>query len=133
MTKTLRFNFLALAIAAYLGWMAFFFGSMKWEFYRTSRVAQGEVVSLTSRFKGEAVFVVNNGNRDVTYTLLVSRLTPELAVGERVEIRYDPKSPDAQPKLDSFFTLWGSECFLLFVTLVFLHAGLKGKSLRRGR
>jgi|GEM_PF-3194345 len=128
--KARRFNFVAFAFAGFLIYLLTLFGGMHWQFYNASMLAQGRIVYVYSPHKALAEFVVNNGERDVAYSLFVSRLQA-FALGEAVEVRYDPKAPDVKPELNDVLNLWGLELILGVVAIAAMYAGISGRSIKR--
>jgi hypothetical protein len=99
-------------------------------FTSSAERTQGEVVAMEGT-DAKAPVVSFKDRRGIEHQIIssVASSPPSFAVGETVEVLYDPANPD-EARIDSFFQLWFG-AFLglvmgggaLFLTLIFIFLG----------
>lgn len=100
------------------------------DFVKSSKVVTGEVVRLNAGGKHPQVeFITLRGER---VSVPASSWFHFAEIGDKVEMRYDPKnSHDAQ--MNTFFGIWGVHLMFCWVALMFLFGGILGFPHRRSR
>ncbi|WP_244849615.1 DUF3592 domain-containing protein [Caballeronia sp. SL2Y3] len=98
------------------------------DFLRTSQVVPGEVVRLNSDSQHPQVeFTTLEGQR----ISVVAQSRSPVSVGEKVEMRYDPKQPHIA-KINTLWDVWGAHLFQAWPFMGLLVAEMRGLSARWG-
>jgi hypothetical protein len=92
------------------------------EFMRSSVIAPAQVVRLTyGSHHADAVFRAGNGEQ---VELPVSTFGA-MHVGDQVDVRYDPRNPQAGARLNSFLSMWMVQLLFGAVGLVSIFSGIR--------
>ena len=117
---------------------AFFLYTSTSTFLKTSITAEGEVIDLLTSRSSRSSSNSSYSGTSITYKPLVefidkegklyefttnsSSNPPSYAIGERVKVLYNPKSPH-DAKIQGFFSLWGAALLVGGLGLVFFIIG----------
>jgi len=90
---------------------------------RSSRIRTGTSRSRNSTTYAPVVEFKTDSGDTIEFTSSTRTNPPSFSRGERVDVFYDPWSPN-NAKIDGFFSLWGSSLILGFVGLPFAVIGV---------
>ncbi len=102
------------------------------EFLKTSITAEGKVIDLLQSrsssssdnsitYKPLVRFIEKKGTK-IEFTSSTSSNPPSYHVGEKVEVLYNPESPN-NAKIKGFFSIWGGVTIVGTIGLVFFIVG----------
>jgi hypothetical protein len=102
------------------------------EFIKTAEKAEGIVVDnqtkLSSKRKrsfAPIVEFISKDNKKIRFVSSVSSNSPSYNVGEKVNVYYDPMTPQ-NAQIDSFLERWGVTAMAGFSAVVFILIGVPG-------
>ncbi len=128
--KIIKYVFTIIGIGMLVG--AFFMYKSANEFLETSITAEGTVIDLlrsrsssssdnSITYKPLVEFTEKEGNR-IEFSSSTSSNPPSYSVGEKVEVLYNPESPN-KAKIKGFFSIWGGVTIVGILGFVFFTIG----------